>query len=300
MNSAEAIALKQIRDGRLSAGFVTLIGRDEFYSLVFSTCSRIISQEVKAYSQGKSMLSLTSAEDLRQFDLDSVGKELRDRMPRTYQVVDAITLREHESKMKTHEYVRPAVTSVLCKCLSIYSDRLSAYRYLISSVLASGGTKHQTMDQLARLYDVMSNTARDNKQSDYVQIFNTIKLEWKRRPKPFQVVFDNVDKHLSRRQQSKDVTNTLCHMVQALCVGDRVMAPPGSPQTAIDEVTTEQLLVSQADRASVVSRMVYVVRDIWSKLIPALAWMKPPRYTHDYSAEMKAKSEKVFWLFYIL
>ena len=111
MNSAEAIALKQIRDGRLSAGFVTLIGRDEFYSLVFSTCSRIISQEVKAYSQGKSMLSLTSAEDLRQFDLDSVGKELRDRMPRTYQVVDAITLDRKSTRLNSSHPSRSRMPS---------------------------------------------------------------------------------------------------------------------------------------------------------------------------------------------
>lgn len=67
-------------------------------------------------------------------------------------------------------------------------------RLLFISVLDRGGTEHQTMDQLARLCDVMSNTLRDKKLLDFVGIFDTINDEWKGHVIPFQL------KHLKYKQ----------------------------------------------------------------------------------------------------
>ena len=92
---------------------------------------------------------------------------------------------------------------MICKCLGIYSEQLSAYQPEISSFLSLGGLKQQSVDQLAGLYDAMSTSSRNSKNKQYAEIFDERKQQWKDSDVTFQIGYDNVDKRIGRREQTK-------------------------------------------------------------------------------------------------
>lgn len=302
VSAGESIGLKQIRDGNFSAGVITLLGADVYKVLVVSPVSSQVQKEVRLYvSNSTNMLCQTKAEQLRNFNLSKVATELDEEMPTVCGVVRAICQRKHQGKLKTHEAIKPAITSILCKCLGVYSERMSAYKYVLSSVLMSGGTKQCTLNQLACVHDVMSNTQRDRKQLEYVQLFDQDLQVWKDEENKFQIVFDNVDKHVKRRHQSSAKPNAFQHMVQAIALKDRVVTtnlnlPPAKPIG--DFIDPTLLFPSEEDCQVLVEGLSSLIRNIWAEHIPALEWMRPEQdlrhiYSHKFQDEMKQKSELV-------
>lgn len=296
LSADEIIGITQIREGKVSVGVVTLIGKEKFEQLIMDASANMLRKEVAQYSTGKSILSSTHARDLAKFDINKVSDEFQQRLPKTVQTIKSIALRDQEGKQKTHASVSPAVTSVICKCLGIYSERLSAYRYGMSSFLSLGGLKQQSVDQLARLYDAMSTSSRDTKNKQYAEIFDETKQQWKDSDVTFQIGFDNVDKRIGRREQTKLSPGKLHHMVQAVAIRDRVIANPGPPAFPIQSVDPDLLLPTEDDIGSVTEGFADMLRETWADMIPALEWMRPKQYKHQYSEQMKAKSEKVCML----
>ena len=84
---------------------------------------------------------------------------------------------------------------------------------MISSFLPSGVLKQQSVDQLAGLYDAMSTSSRNSKNKQYAEIFDERKQQWKDSDVTFQIGFDNVDKRIGRREQTKFTPQELhlCH-----------------------------------------------------------------------------------------
>ena len=128
LSADEIIGITQIREGKVSVGVVTLIGKEKFERLIMDASANMLRKEVTQYSTGKSILSSTHARDLAKFDIDKVSDEFQQRLPKTVQTIKSIAPRDQEGKQKTHASVSPVVTCVICKCLGINIERFSAYR----------------------------------------------------------------------------------------------------------------------------------------------------------------------------
>ena len=72
-----------------------------------------------------------------------------------------------------HQSLEPVLTTVMAKCLGVVSDKNSLYRYVYSTVLQTGGATQSSMNQSAKVYDVMSGHARELKQQSFVELFES-------------------------------------------------------------------------------------------------------------------------------
>ena len=73
----------------------------------------------------------------------------------------------------------------------------------MSTILLAGGSTQSSMDQLSKLYDCMGNTARDDKQNQFVKMFAGEFVAWRDATDArYQFAFDNVDKAVKRRYSS--------------------------------------------------------------------------------------------------
>ena len=73
------------------------------------------------------------------------------------------------------------------------------------------------MDQLAGLYDAMSTSSKDSKNKQYAEIFDERKQQCKDSDVTFQIGYDNVDKPIGRREQTKLSPQKLHHCHQRPC-----------------------------------------------------------------------------------
>lgn len=256
-----------------------------------------IRKEVKTYTyNADSMMRKTFAEDIKNFDIVKLASEFRTRLPISMSILDSLCQPFIESSMKTYEALEPVLASVMAKCLGILSDRNSLYRYVISTVLLAGGCTQATTNQFAKLYDAMSLRARDQKQLEFVDLFekefdlwrNTIYSTLSHLP---QITFDNVDKYVKRRHSDKATPNTMKHMVQAIVYKDNVPTVPYQPPP-LNTISAESLLPQQADIDMLEDEFANIVCDIWftyfTKDNP-----NPTPYVHQFSNFTDQKTSKV-------
>ena len=100
LSADEIIGITQIREGKVSVGVVTLIGKEKFERLIMDASANMLRKEVTQYSTGKSILSSTHARDLAKFDIDKVSDEFQQRLPNTVQTIKSIALRDQEGKQE--------------------------------------------------------------------------------------------------------------------------------------------------------------------------------------------------------
>ena len=89
-------------------------------------------------------------------------------------------------------------------------------------ILHDGGTKEQTIDRLAKLYDCTTHQSILPKLNILASRYDLELKEWIADGTKFSIVLDNVDSYVKPRRETKDKGNVMYHMVQAIAVADRV------------------------------------------------------------------------------
>lgn len=287
----EVMAIVHIREGKTFEALCKVLGRGDTDRFVGTQAASIVSKEVGAYTLNQSSsLRKSKAEDLCDFSISSLGKELSSCLPTLTNIIIAAS---DNGMQHTRKTIVPAQTSVIAKLLGIYSERNSAYRHVVSSLMLSGGCTVNTMDQFSKIYDCMSKSARERKQNEFVELYDRNIVKWRAESETIYLTFDNVDKYTRRRHYSVTTDNTMQHMVQAMAHRERISIPSIRSSIPAEPITPDLLLPSSDDELNLQHQFALVVREIWSESIPALNWMRPPTHRHVFSAEMSTKSESV-------
>lgn len=213
-------------------------------------------------------------------------------------IVSACTKKDQENmKRKTLLSLTPAISTVIGKCVGIYSRKLSALRTLNSIILSEGGISNVTMNRMAKLYDCTTHQSLLPKLNVIASRFNIDLNRWVSHDHQFSIVFDNVDIFIKPRMESSFKTNTMYHMVQAMAVKDRVrtaISDRSPPYINLDNIEPSDLLPSETDVSELSSLMVNEVLKVWSE-IDCLKGVKLPLVSkqHRYSSEMRNRSSMV-------
>ena len=292
MSADEAIAIVQLRENRVATALRVLMGGEQFKTFVLDSCASILSSEVLTHTRSTQLINQTKPEQVRDFDITKLGEDFRSKLPACMQMIEAMTLRSVEGKVKTHASLEPAITSLMAKCLGIFSDRNSLFRYVMSTILLAGGSTQSSMDQLSKLYDCMGNTARDDKQNQFVKMFAGEFVAWRDATDArYQFAFDNVDKAVKRRYSSKAKQGKIHHMVQTMAYRDRV--PPIVSCARYGAMDSACLLPDESDIAEMKEQFVIIVLSIWTKYIKSLSEHHVTGHQHQFSSIMKTKTSKV-------
>ena len=102
----------------------------------------------------------------------------------------------------------------------------------------------------------MSNSHRNDKQLQYIQIFDQDLQKWLASQCQFSLAFDNVDEHVRRRHLHRRSKNEMCHMVQALAFKDRMQ---GLLYPFLPRITPCMLLPNDSDVDALVKEMAILV-----------------------------------------
>lgn len=197
--------------------------------------------------------------------------------------------------IKTPEYLVPAITTLLGKCLGIYSDNFSALRTYYSLILSNGGLTDATMNRLARMYDCVTHQNIIKKLSAMAERYDASMKTWKE----FNIVLDNVDIYVKPRREASNRSNTMHHMVQAIAVKDRVLTTKTNenrqPMVDIENLQPSHVYPTANDRKAVEQLMCDKIIDVLVEM-PAVAKLGISiDHSHQHSAEMKQKSELVYY-----
>lgn len=189
------------------------------------------------------------------------------------------------------DYLRPAVTALIGKCLGIYSDKFAALRTFYSLILSDGGITDAAMNRLARLYDCVTHQSIINKLTAMAARYDIPMNSWRE----FSIVLDNVDIYVKPRQETATKSNTMHHMVQAIAVEDRVFSDHLRRQSLvdIDKLKPSVIYPTTQDQQAVRKLMFNKVLEILGTLPAAADLNIKVDHSHKYSAEMKKKSEQV-------
>lgn len=153
------------------------------------------------------------------------------------------------------------------------------------------------MNRLARLYDCVTHQSIIHKLTDMAQRYDIPMKSWEE----FSIVLDNVDIYVKPRQETASKSNTMHHMVQAIAVKDRVLSEltnsSRQPLVEIEKLKPADIYPTADDKETIKMLMYDKVKEIISKMPAAAALDIKIQYTHQFSAEMKTKSEEV-WRIY--
>lgn len=193
----------------------------------------------------------------------------------------------------------PAITTVIGKCVGVYSRKMSAQRTFYSIVLNHGGIKDSAMNRLAKLCDCVTHQNLLSKLNAIADRYDLELIQWRKQCEEYGIVFDNVDLLVRPRRETQSTANTMYHMVQAMAVKERVTTTgtgldTTSPATTIDTIQPENVIPSNDDYRSIRSLMINQVLKIWAEM-PCMTSLKLPILSeqHEYSDVMKKRSEMV-------
>lgn len=287
------MALAQIRNGETGAGLKTLL-KERLDVVVMAHAAEKVRRECHRYANTKHCyLKRKSVQELREFSYDAMGQEFATAMPFTTKMISSACLRPQEGKVKTHASLAPAVSSVIAKALGIYSESLTGYRHYVSTLLVTGGAKESCISRLSRIYDCMHYSTTLHMQDAFAAVIDEDLKGWKDDASTFNIVYDNVDKHVrSRHTKNK---NKMVHMVQGIAVKNRINfdeVADAAPCVPMD-VPPSKIIPSPDDEGKLVAHMARLVRTVWSRRVAALEWMKPADHTHSRMTETSSKSEVV-------
>lgn len=224
-------------------------------------------------------------------------EEFNVKVPLLTTLISAVAIRKEQKNLaiKTQQALIPAVTSVIGKCLAIYSNQLSSMKTFYSLLLSEGGTKDTALDRLASLHDCLSTRMTLNKLNGMAANYDIPLRKMREEGRPYVVVFDNVDKYIRPRHQSSTSSNKMVHMVQAIAVAERVNRSPqphvpDEPEIQLEEINKQHLLPSTDDEASVRAMMVHQVKKAWRQHVPGLSWIDLDDQHHAATESTTLKS----------
>lgn len=201
---------------------------------------------------------------------------------------------QHNMTNKTLNSVNPAITLTIAKCLSIYSNHLSASRTYVAIILSNGGLTDTCMNRMAKLYDTVTHQNLIKKLNDLAKRH---KVSLAQLENQYCVVLDNVDIYVKPRRETKDKSNTMHHMVQAIAVEERVQPPLSVsrvPSIPVADIEPEDVYPTVDDGNVMKQLMYWKVVEILKEM-PALKGvpLNLPSKRHLYTAEMSRKSKQV-------
>lgn len=295
----EVEAIHKLREGNASllVGLKLLLGPNHD-SAVAQAYNKIVQKEVESYStKSDSILRKKDTNSLLMFNINELNEELKTILPTLSHTLNSCIGKPAKDNI-------PGQTALLAKLMSMKSQKMSAYRYIFSSLLTSAGCKADTIDMLSKTHDTVSYRASLSGQDKLAEAFKAKLNVWKAE-KNYAIVFDNVDKHSKPRHFSTENANKMHHMVQAIAFQSRVAEPSGVDDTPIKptvEVMPEDLLPTQSDFHEVREELVYALRAILAEHIPALEWIKPPqrRNVHKYTEDLKKPTEQVCNIIFVV
>ena len=212
----------------------------------------------------------------------------------THMITAACTHKDqHNMKTKTLDSITPAITTVIGKCVSIYSRKLAALRWFYSLILSNGGATDVCMNRMAKLYDTVTSTNVLRKLDEMARRYNVCMESWSQ----FSLVIDNVDIYVKPRRETADHSNTMHHMVQAIAVKDRVITSINNstrlPMVPLKDITPADVYPNVDDISALRVLMVEETVALLGQM-PALRKLNIKRQgTHEYSWAQKRKSEAV-------
>lgn len=212
------------------------------------------------------ILKKVSAAELASFSLETCQKEFEEHLPVLYRAIKAACCREEKQEDTKRQNL---ATTVLCKCLYIHSERLSAFSHVNGLLLNSGGLKQHDLHRQHRLANSSHHRTIDRKMKDMADNYMQAMKSWSGE---MTFVFDNVNKHLKRRHQSLLNPNEMVNMTHSLAVRNRVSTNyvMGPPKTPIHDVCVSNILPTDCHQETVKRLFYKQVVQIWRELIPCL------------------------------
>ena len=139
-----------------------ILGTLHLNDAVFGECCCQLTKELHNLCSvnTNSILRKKSKEELLTFTWDAVYDEFQQKCPRFLQFLHSATANPSAltNKVKDSAQIRAAMCSAGCKLVSIFSDDMSALRYINSVMAKKGGLKKVSFVRLCATYDTMSYT----------------------------------------------------------------------------------------------------------------------------------------------
>jgi hypothetical protein len=270
---------------------------EQWRQQVIDVAQHIIKTEVAQYSSNNNnILRKVDTHSLMDFDIQKAYTEYRRYLPYLTDLL-AHCLPTDKQPSVTMSNI-PGFTTSLSKYLALASNRMSAYRYVYSSLLVSGGTKAATIDMLAKSYDTMSYSSVLQQQNNLANTYIDRVERWQATDAHYCITFDNLDKHMRARHSTTSSKNKMVNMVHAIAFKSRVIPPsnlPATPVVMLNDVKPSDLLPFPADLESIRQDLSYHLRQIIADNIPALAWMRPQSayLRHQHTESLSSVTEQV-------
>lgn len=243
---------------------------DTYERTIQDCTSQLIKKEIVTYSQSNCLLKKCNPEELITFSLSKLQDEFQALLPVTTSILKHALISSRSTKNNDH-----GITAAVAKLLALHSNKLSAYRHVMASILVSGGTKAHIIDMLSKTSDTVHYSTVLAKQNELAEAFITKVRHWQESNEHFCIVFDNLDKHM--RSRHNDTKNRMVNMVHAVIYQSRVIPcyVSSTPKFTLNAITPQHLLPSSTDRTVIRNDLVYYLRAIIAEHIPALEWLKP-------------------------
>ena len=191
-----------------------------------------------------------------------------------------------------------AMLTVICKIANIYNQTLNALQKLYGLQLRQGGCSKAAVETFNKLHDCVSypttlaNLDQFAKEADdALRSFTDCEVTQ---------VGDNIDIRIKVRHELSGVSYRDLHLYNNMMYKTRIPTQhlsdvPPVPPDSISCLDFGKFLPSLQDQQQLINRLVPLVAEVWSnvevisKLASDLSVIPP----HEFSAEMKLKSEKV-------
>lgn len=187
------------------------------------------------------------------------------------------------------------LVTVICKLLFIYNQKLNAYQKICGIRFLRAGVTKRMLTQLNRLYDSVSYQSVNSLLDSFAIEAENDFSNW-----TCDVVHcgDNVDVRKKARHELMGRSVYDFHMFNNLMYKVRIMCdnlsdiPPSVPP--IDQVDMTQFLPNDEEVTELHKKLSWIILHLWNGLSNnPLKAQSPLMHTHNFSAEMRLKTEKV-------
>ena len=289
----EAVGLQALRDGDWTGVLESLSGAQD---AVGQLMARQLEREMREYaSRPSSVLRDVDVDSLVNFSLTRLRVDLEEHLPTAWLLAKSMCTRDKPGKLKTAESITPAITVAVAKMAAIYSNKLSAMRYVTGISLASGGAKDTCVNRFASSYDSVKQATLLRKLDDLAKHGLEPLDRWKQEGRTFSIVFDNVNKHVKPRHQTATRGNEMHNLTHGIAILDRIPTArlPSTPRIPIANLTVADCLPSWTHDGLIRTKMAGVVRRVWGRLLPNHTWLWTDIGDHKYSDYSSAQTDKV-------
>ena len=209
---------------------------------------------------------------------------------------DSLSKKSRKRKFSKQKHL--GLVTVICKILNIYKQNLNGLSKINGLRMSRAGMTKRSIREFNQTYDTVSYQTINRVLDSFAKKSVARVRTWK--GLNVSHCGDNVDKRIKKRHEMEGKSNLDLHMYNNALYKPRIMVdnlsdePPTVPD--VNDIDLSQFIVNTDEGARLKELAEIMIAQTWSKIerLKDLAAPFSSDTPHEFSAEMKLKSEKVF------